>query len=168
MKGKFYKVTEKEPIYYETGRTDTAEFSAVTSGSNSGYKNITVLEPDTDHLYGITFGIRDGCRYYVKVPTGRDRLGLDEDMDVGFVIAEMSPWIDPDPAYGMWLVEDMYPAIDAYNDSPLSVTPKVHFGGSKYTYERVTDTMVLSRLEGHEKGLGGQVFTVVILGGVEG
>ncbi len=138
LKDKTFQISAREPVTYETGRSTTAEFTAVTSGSNSGFKNLEVLEPDDWHLYGLDWGMKDNCRYYMKVPTGRDRLGLDEDMDVGFVKWEQSPWMAKDPRYGFWLVKEMYPAFDAYNDCPVSVTPKIYFEGFKYTFKSAT------------------------------
>lgn len=165
---KFYKIIGKEPIMYETGRTDTAEFVAVASGGSSGYKNIEVLEPDDSHLYGLDWGVKDRCRYHLKIPTGNDRLGLDKDMDVGFVHNLMSPWVLPNPIYGMWLTGDMYPAINAFNDSPLSLTPKVYFYGYKFEIAEVTDPATKKRLEAFKAGQGGQPFINLTLGGVKG
>lgn len=163
---RFFRITGLEPIIYETGRTDTAEFSSVASGSNSGFKNIEVLEPNKDHLFALDWGVQDGCRYYIKIPTGNDRLGLDEDMDVGFVTAEVSSWLDPDPQYGFWLLKELYPAISAYNDAPRAVTPKIWFKGVKFQIETITDESLLARLRGYKEGKGGQPFYTVIMGGV--
>lgn len=164
---RFFQIVGEEPIRYKTGDTDTAEFTAVAFGATSGYRNIEVLEPDPKHLYGLDIGIQDGCRYFIKVPTGRDRLGLDEDMDVGYIDNLLSPWLHPNPVYGIWLVDTMYPAIDAHNDCPKSVTPRVYFYGKKYEIAPVTDMEVLARLRAYKEGRGGgQVFRNITLGGV--
>lgn len=165
---KYYKILSKEPIQYETGRSDTAEFSAVASGANSGFKSIEILEPDDHHLVGFDWGLKDACRYHVKIPTGRDRLGIDKDMDVGFVYNLMSSYLLPNPVYGFWLVEDMYPAFDAYNDSPVSVTPKIYFYGFKFAMKEVKDGTLIARLDSFKNGQGGQPFTNLTLGGVKG
>ena len=165
---KFYQIMGEEPVRYKTGDTDTAEFSAtVAFGANSGFKNIPVLEPDEKHLYALDWGPRDGCRYFIKIPTGRDRLGLDEDMDVGYVDNLLSPWLAPNPLFGFWLVETMYPAIDAYNDVPVTITPQVFFYGKKFEIEQVTSLEVLGRLKAYKDGRGGgQPFRNITLGGV--
>lgn len=164
----FYQIQGKEPVTYETGRSTTAEFTAVASGGNAGFKNIEVLEPDTHHLYGLDWGVKDRCRYYMKVPTGNDRLGLDEDMDVGFVNNKTSPWLRPNPHYGFWIVEDQYPSFNAYNDSPLSLTPKIYFYGYKYFMVEVTKgNPVYERLKAYRDGRGGQKYTNITLGGIE-
>jgi len=145
---KYYQVVAVEGFTYETGQADTAEFTSVASGSESGFKNITVLEPDDKpfHLYYVKWGVRDGCEYQIKIPTGTNRLGLDEDMDVARIDNEKSPWYDPNPEYAFFLIHDMYPAINAINNTPSSVTPKVWFEGEKYDLAEVTDPDVLEKL----------------------
>ena len=167
LENRFFKVTNKEPFYYETGRTDTAEFNAtVAFGSNSGFRNIEVLEPHDSHLLGVDWGVKDGGRYQMKMPTGSDRLGLDEDMDVGFVTNELSPWIAPDPVYGFWLVQTLYPAFQMTNDAPKTITPKIYFRGLKLSFEEVGDAMLNTRLNSFKQGKGGQPFFNVMIGGV--
>lgn len=167
FQNKFFKVINVEPFEYESGRTDTAEFNAtVAFGGNSGFRNFEVLEPNEKHLYSLDWGVKDGCRYYLKIPSGSDRLGLDEDMDVGFVDNKRSPWIVPDPRFGFWLVDNMYPAFDAYNDCPKTLTPKIWFQGVKYEIEEVSAPDLIARLNAFKEGRGGQPFKSIPLGGV--
>jgi hypothetical protein len=146
---KFFKVKTAEPFTYETGTSDTAEFSAVASGSKSGFKNIEVLEPDDSpfHLFQVRWGVQDGCKYWIKIPTGTNRLGVDEDKDVGYITNTKSPYYAPNELYEIWLIHDFYPAIDAENITPSSLTPKVWFEGMKYDLEEVKDTRLLAMLK---------------------
>jgi len=170
LAGKFFRVGKREPFTYETGKSDTAEFTSVESGEESGFKNIDVLEPDVSprHLFWVEWGVKDGGRYYLKIPTGTDRLGTDEDKDVGFITNEKSPYYAPDPRYGFWLVSDFYPAINMVNDTPVALTPRVWFTGIKWDLEEVTDPDVLQKLRNYEKGVQPSIpFTQVTIGGVE-
>jgi len=148
--GKYYKITGREPFYYETGTEETAIFSAVSPGSESGYKNIDILEPDDvpPHLYQVLWGVKDvRVKYYMKLPTGTNRLGLDEDKDIGFITAEISPYWDPNPDYQFWLLHTWYPSINAVNESRVSIVPKIWFRGMKYDIEEVTDPEILEKLK---------------------
>jgi hypothetical protein len=147
---KFYKITRREAFEFETGREDTAIFSAVSSGSESGYKNIDILEPDETprHLFQVLWGVKDTLvRYYLKLPTGTNRFGTDEKKDIGYINAERSPYYAPNPDYMFWLVNDWYPSINAVNESPVTITPKIWFRGMKYDIEEVKETKVLSMLK---------------------
>lgn len=165
-----YQIGDVEPFLYETGTSDTAEFSAtVASGAESGFKNIPVLEPDDSppRLFWVEWGVKDGCRYQIKIPTGTDRLGLDEDKDVGFLTNEKSPYFDPDPRFGFWIVANFYPAINAKNYTPNTLTPKVWFQGKKYDIIKVTDQEVITKLKNYERGISPSIpFTRITIGGV--
>lgn len=146
----FYKIVRREPLEFETGREDTAIFSAVASGDESDFKNIEELEPDKTppHLFQVLWGVKDTLvRYYLKIPTGINRLGTDEDKDIGFINAERSPYYDPNPDYQFWLVNDWYPSVNAVNESPVTITPKIWFKGMKYDLEKVTEAKVLDLLK---------------------
>lgn len=167
--GRFFRVVAKEPFTYETGTSTTAEFSSVAAGSESGYKNIDVLEPDERprKLFYVKWGVADSCQYYLKVPTGTDRLGTDEDKDVGFITVEKSPYFDMNPAYAFWLVHDYYPAINAKNVTADTVTPKVWFEGMKYELEEVTDPDIIEKLRNYEKRVSPSIpFKKITIGGV--
>jgi len=168
----FHRLGKEEPFDYETGTSDTAEFSTVASGASSGYKNIAVLEPDDvpPHLFWALWGVKDGCKYKVKVPTGTDRLGVDEDKDVGFVTNEKSPYFDPNPDLGFWFVNNWYPAVEAMNPTPVTLTPKVWFRGRKWDIIPVTDPNVVEKLRNFDRGDLQRpylVFTNITVGGVE-
>lgn len=170
LEGKFFRVGKEEGLTYETGTSDTAEFAAVASGSESGFKNIDVLEPDDAprHLFWIEWGVKDGCQYSMKVPTGTDRLGVDEDKDVGFITNEKSPYYDPERLYGFWLVSDYYPAVNANNVTPVSLTPKIWFKGKKWDLEEVKEIDILTKLQSYEKGVTpGIPFTKITVGGIK-
>ena len=126
---KYYQVKAKEPFHFETGREDTTVFSSVASGSNSGWKNLEIMEPDSDplHLLAADWGVEDGCRYYMRIPTGTSRLGLDMDQDIGFVDNLTSHKLRPNSVYGFYLLEELYPAFDVYNDTPYAVVPQIWF-----------------------------------------
>ncbi len=168
-KDKFYQVEAKEPFNYETGRGDTAEFSAVNPGNESGYKNISILEPDDrpKRLFYVKWGVKDGCEYHLKVPTGVDRLGTDKDKDVGVITNEKSPYYEMNPHYAFWLVSDYYPAINAKNVTSETLTPKVWFEGIKYDITEVTDSDTIEKLKNYEKGASPSIpFRKITVGGV--
>jgi hypothetical protein len=170
LEGRFFRVGKSEPFTYETGTSDVAEFTEVESGSESGFKNIDVLEPDDSprHLFWVEWGVKDGAKYYIKIPTGTDRLGTDEDKDVGFVTNEKSPYYAPDPRYGFWLVHDYYPAVNAVNVTPFSLTPKVWFEGVKWDLEDVVEPDVLEKLRNFQRGVSpGIPFTEITIGGIK-
>lgn len=158
----YYQVLATEPSFYRSGDGATAEFAAVSSGSTSGYKNFPLLEPEDKplHFAEYLWGVKDGCKYKIKIPTGTDRYGLDQDKDVGFITNLISPWYDPDPITALFLVPNYYPAIDADNITPTSLTPRVWFKGKKYAVKQVVDqniitAITLKRLPCREVTVGG-------------
>jgi len=138
---KYYRILRREALDYETGEEDVAIFSAIASGAESGFKNIAVLEPDKDpfHLFQVLMGfIHSGdIKYYIKNPSGQNRLGVDDDKEIGFLNADKSPYYDPNPDYEMYLIADWYPAINCKNNSPVTITPKIYFKGMKYDVEEL-------------------------------
>lgn len=147
LKDVFWKIKSKEGLEY------THEFdSAVSSGGESGYQTIEKLEPDERpfHLFYVLFGFKDGCEYQVKIPTGTNRFGIDEDKDVARLSNMISPWNDPNPNFAFYLIHDMYPAINAINNTPRSITPKVYFRGEKYDLEKETNGDKLEKLKNYE------------------
>ena len=161
IEAKNYKITREEALRYITGDEDTAVFSAVTSGNESGFKNIELLEPDKTpkHIANVDWGVKSGGKYYLKLPTGTNRFGVDRDKDVGYLTNEISPWLDPDPQWGFWLINDYYPAINLVNNTLFSVTPQIFFYGKKYDITEVT---------GPEKVEAEKRFTPIVIGGVKG
>ena len=157
----YWQVVQKEAFNYETGRSDTAEFTTVAVGAASDYKNIGVLEPDQTpaHLFQVRMGVLDGFHYYVKIPTGTDRLGVDADKNVGFIDNEKSPAYEPDESYEFWLIHNYYPSINAKSEYPhyASGVPKVFFSGMKYAIKEVKDATILTALKNFEAGLPGGI-----------
>lgn len=168
-KNRYFNVKTKEAFTYKTGTSDTSEFSEVSSGSESGFKNIDVLEPDDNprRLFYVKWGVKDGCHYYLKVPSGNDRLGTDKDKDVGYITNEKSPYYDMNPQYAFWLVHDYYPAINAKNVTATALTPEVWFEGMKYDIEEVSDPDLIEKLKNYEKGVSPSIpFKKITVGGV--
>jgi len=155
LDNKYFQVAAVEPFTYGTGESATAEFSSTTTGSNTGFVNVSVLEPDDRprRLFQVWLGVRDGCTYFVKLPVGTDRWGVDEDKDVGFIDNDKAPYFAKNKLYEFWLVHDTYPAIKASNATGTTLTPKVYFEGLKYTLQ--------------ELGQRPAVFRTVLVGGPE-
>lgn len=159
ISGIFYQIIAREPFRYVTD-SSTGEFSAVTTGSNSGYQNIENLEPDEGRLYQCFFGIEDGLDYFFKIPTGTDRWGVDEDKDIGYIDNILSPYFAPNPNFEVFLVENIYPSVKAVNDTGVTVTPKLHTEGFKYDLRDVTEQEETDLMEGKRP------FTIITIGGV--
>lgn len=155
----FYKIVRKEPFDFMTGEESPAIFSTVASGTESGFRNIDQLEPDNDplHLYQVLWGVADfgDIKYYLKVPAGQNRLGVDKDKEIGFINADKSPFYDPSPLFQFWLIHDWIPAINCVNGSPVIVRPKVWFRGMKYDIEKIPEARA------------GAVHSKVVLGGIK-
>lgn len=132
----FYRIIRREPFDFVTGEESPAIFSTVASGSESGFKNIEKLEPDNDplHLFQVLWGVADASdiKYYLKIPSGQNRLGVDDDKEIGFVNADKSPFYEPNSLFMFWLVHDHTPAVNCKNGSPVTITPKIWFRGMKY------------------------------------
>lgn len=167
-KGAYFVLLQKEPFKYKTGDSAT-EFSAVASGSSSGFQNIDVLEPDNSplHLYWVTFGFQCGGKFALKIPTGADRLGIDEDKDVAYLRNTDSPWLAPNPEYGFWLIHDTFPAFNYTNDTPLSLTPAIYFEGYRFLIAKVADREVVAKLDAFRSGNQGLPFKSIMIGGVQ-
>jgi len=146
----FYKIVRREPFEYETGEEDTAIFTTVASGAESGFKDIATLEPDNKplHLFQVLWGVADSgpIKYYVKIPSGQNRFGVDEDKEIGFINAQKSPYFDPDPLYQFYLIAEWTPSINCKNNSAVTITPKVWFKGMKYDIEPITNPGLLDSL----------------------
>lgn len=168
-KEKFFRVERKEPFTYETGTSDTVEFTSISPGSETGFKNIDVLEPDDRprRLFYVKWGVKDGCEYYLKIPSGVNRFGTDQDKDVGFITNEKSPYYDMNPQYSFWLVHNFYPAVNARNVTATALTPKVWFEGMKYDIVEVSDSEIIEKLKNFEKGVSPSIpFRKITIGGV--
>jgi hypothetical protein len=138
--GSFYKIIGVEPFQYETGNESTPVFTSVAVGSDSGWVNMTTMEPDEKpqpRLFQAWFGVRDGCQYFFKIPSGTNRFGVDEDKDIGFIDNELSPMYNPNKQYETWLIHDYYPSILAKNGTDATVIPRILFTGFKYDIEKV-------------------------------
>lgn len=148
LKDEFLQILSVEPFEYTMTFDD-----AVASGSESGFQTVEKLEPNDKpfHLFWVTWGVRDGCEYQIKIPTGTDRLGVDEDKGIARITNRHSPYFSPDPALGFWLIPDHFPSINAINHTLASLTPKIYFKGFKYDIELVRDDELLKRLRNFEK-----------------
>lgn len=152
--GKYYRVVNMEPFIYVTGEGDDTEFTAVATGSNSGWKDVEALEPNDSQLYFVRPGVKDGCDYYLKIPSGTERWGVNEDTDVGHFDNELTPYHSPGGEtgeYGFWLAKDQYPSYKADNNTGHSLTPKVWHQGIKFTFEALNgkpDTFTIIPLGG--------------------
>lgn len=148
---KYLKIVATEPFDYETGEENTPVFSQVASGAESGFKNIELLEPDNRpfHMYQVLWGVWDleDIKYYIKIPTGVNVFGVDEDREIGFINASKSFANDPDALYQFYLITKWYPSVNCVNNSPVTITPKVRFCGMKYETEDVSDPQTLSQLK---------------------
>lgn len=144
----YYKIVSREPFHYVTGDEATPIFSSVAVGSESGWKNIDILEPDDrpKHLFQIRFGVKYGFKYYFKIPTGTARFGVDEDKNIGYIDNDISPYDEPNEDFEFWLVRDYYPSVNALNNALVPLTPKIYFRGMKYDIEEVTDIDILNKL----------------------
>lgn len=138
LTGKFFKALREEPYVYVTNEGDEAEFSEVADGGESGWTDIEAMEPGANRLYFVLMGCQDGADYYVKIPAGVERWGVDEDTDVGHFDNELSPYYEPSPEYSFWLITDMYPAVNAKNNTGHALTPKIWFWGVKLDYSEVS------------------------------
>ena len=161
----YYRILRREPFEFETGQEDTAIFSTVAFGSSSGFKNVELLEPDNNplHLFQVLWGVQHtgNVKYYMKIPTGQNRFGVDEDKEIGFINEEKSPWYDPDPLFQFWLIHEWYPSVNCVNGSPVTITPKVWFKGMKYDIELVKDERTLAQIR------SGGAFRKIVFGGVK-
>jgi hypothetical protein len=158
----YWEVKAREPFVYETGTSTTAEFTAVANGSDSDWKNVTTLEPDETprRLYQVRMGFKDGMDYYVKIPTGSNRFGVDQDKDVGFLNSTTCHYAAKNEDYEFWLVHDYYPSINASNDSGTQKTPKIYFSGMKYDIEKA-DSARAQRAEAEKR------YRMVVIGGTQ-
>ncbi|KKL68418.1 hypothetical protein LCGC14_2125170 [marine sediment metagenome] len=160
---KFYKVTNSEPLQYETGRETTAHFSVVAAGGTSGFINITTLEPDDipRKLFQVRAGVKYGMRYYFKLPSGSSRFGVDVDKSIGYLTEGISPYNYPSKLFEFWLVNDHFVAIDARNDTSIALTPKIQFTGKKYDLTEIKEDNILLGLKN-----GSIPFRFITIGGV--
>lgn len=140
LQNKYFTIKAVEPFNYATGEGSSTEFTSIATGAASGFKNIDILEPDDNprRLFQVRFGVKDGCTYFFKIPTGTNRWGVDVDKDVGYIDNEKSPYYAMNPNYEFWLIHDVYPSVNASNATGASVTPKVHFEGFKYDITEIT------------------------------
>ena len=154
-----YRIVRREPFQFITGEESPAIFSTVAPGAESGFKNISTIEPDNDplHLYQVLWDVKhtERIKYYIKIPTGQNRYGVDKDKEIGFVTAEESPYYDPNELYGFWLVHDWIPSVNMVNGSPVTQTPKIWFKGMKYDIEKI------------DKQSAGAIVKKVVFGGIK-
>ena len=147
----YYRIIRREPFNYVTGEEDTAKFSTVASGSESGFKAMSDLEPDNKplHLYHVLWGVKDigDIKYYVKIPTGQNRFGIDTDKEIGYVDADKSFYAEPNPLYEFYLINEWYPSVNCKNNSAFTILPKVWFRGMKYDIDPIKDASTIRALD---------------------
>jgi hypothetical protein len=161
----FYRIARREPFDFVTGEESPNLFSTVSPGNQSGFVNISTIEPDNDplHLFQVRWGTdsTDIVKYYLKIPTGQNRFGVDINKEIGFISGSKSPWFDPDPLYQFWLIHDWIPAVNMKNGSVVTLQPKIWFRGMKYDIEKITDAGTISQLR------QGGVHKKIVFGGVK-
>ncbi len=146
-----YEVQAVEPFKYRTGDGTTAEFSMYAPQTSTGYKNISNLEPSEipPRLYQVRWGIATPGKYHIKVPTGTNRMGTDQEKEVGYLTMKENPWFAPDPDYEFWLLHDYYPSVEYSNVCAYTMTPGIIFYGMKYDIKKVTDSTILAGIKAH-------------------
>lgn len=133
---KFYQIQRKEPFDFVTGEEDTAIFSTVAPGAESGFKNISLLEPDDKplHMLQALWGVEHlyPIKYYAKIPAGTNVFGIDDDKEIGFIDASKSPYYNPNPLFMFYLVTKWFPSFNCVNNGAVTIRPKIWFRGMKY------------------------------------
>jgi len=163
--GNFFKIL-RDPETLKVRSSDLAltdPFTEVATGGESGFKDHEKLEPRETpvELYRVRWGVKDGCDYYLKLPSGTERLGVYEKKDVGRITALDSDFLNPAEEYGFWMVHGDFPSFNAKNYTGYSLTPDIYFEGEKYNIERITDPVTLNLLKE-----GKLPYTVVTRGGL--
>ena len=163
---KFYRIVRREPFDYVTGEEDTAVFTTVAPGAESKFKSIEALEPDDKplHLFQVLWGVQHtgDIKYYIKIPSGQNRFGVDTDKEIGFVNAEKSPYYDPNAQFQFYLISEWKPTVNCVNNSPVTITPKIWFTGMKYDIEPITDAATLAAIKA-----GRQPHRQIFFGGIK-
>ena len=163
--GNFFKILrDSEPLKVRSSDLALSDpFIAVATGGESGFKDHEKLEPREApaELYRVRWGVKDGCDYYLKLPSGTERLGVYEKKDVGRITALDSDVVCPAEEYGFWMVHGDFPSVNAKNYTGYSLTPDIYFEGEKYNIEKITDAITLKLLKE-----GKLPYTVVTRGGL--
>lgn len=163
--GNFFKII-RDAEALKVNSTDlvlTDAFASVATAGESGFKDHEKLEPreSPPELYRVRWGVKDGCDYYIKLPSGTERLGVYEKKDVGKIAALDSDYLAPAEEYGFWMIHGDFPSFNAKNYTGYSITPCVYFEGEKYNIEKITDEVTLKLLKD-----GKLPYTVVERGGL--
>lgn len=165
--GSFYKIV-RDAEAIKVNSTDLSlddPFASVATAGESGFKDHEKLEPRESpmELYRVRWGVKDGCVYYLKLPSGTERLGVYQKKNVGKITALDSDYLAPAEEYGFWMVHGDFPSLNAKNDTGYSITPNVYFEGEKYNIEKIEDAELLNQLKE-----GKQPYTIVERGGILG
>lgn len=131
-----YEVTGREKFNWHTGQAPTAEFGVVATATNSGWVDLTRLDPRQTprELVQIRLGFEDGMAYFVKYPSGTNIHGVNLDKDVGYLDAERSPKLLPNEDYEYWAMNGSYPSVNAQNTTGYADTPMVFAEGWRYMF----------------------------------
>ena len=154
------QIVREEASDYETGDGATAEFSTVASAGNTGFRQVTSLEPDKKRLAWYKWGVFTGGIYEIQINAGSSRLGVDEAKAAANITMEKSPWFDPEDDFGFYLVENWWPAINCTNTTPNTITPKVRFTGWRWDFKDIVGAQAAQILQSGK-------YTVATLGGVK-
>jgi len=149
--GSFFKIT-KGPETLKVNSTDLVlddAFVSVATADESGFKDHEKLEPRENpaELYRVRWGVKDGCDYYLKLPSGTERLGVYQKKDIGKITALDSDYLAPAEEYGFWMVHGDFPSFNAKNNTGYSITPCVYFEGEKYNIEKIENPETLTQLK---------------------
>ena len=147
----YWRVLRKEWANFETG--NHSEFSAVTTGSNSGKIELEYLEPADLEIWLVMFGVKDGCTYQMSLPANVERNGVYKDTGntgIGRFGNKESPYYRPNPQFAIWLPMGMTPFVIAYNNTGKTVTPKLYCFIIKFLVEKVTSKDLIQKLNNRE------------------
>ena len=134
------------------------KFEAVTTGADSGYKEVKDIKPPSGRFIQMLMGIQTACHIYVACPANVNLGGTDERRTesssfraIAYYNQRMSPFDDPQPITNMFFgkleTEQFYPWLKAYNPTSKTLVPRVRFVGKAFAVEKVTKPDVLDRLE---------------------
>jgi hypothetical protein len=132
--------------------------ATIAKDTEDGPRNIEDLKPlATDRLYQCIFGIKTACYIYLNLPLNTRMWGTDKRpiassslREVGYRTADESPYEQPSFVTEFFLQKDGsfdYPGLYAYNPTERTLKPKINFLVNKTVIEKVTDAVVLEKLE---------------------
>jgi len=132
--------------------------ATIAKDTEDGPRNVEDLKPlAIDRLYQGIFGIKTACYIYMNLPLNARLWGTDKRpiassslRAVGFRDLNDSPYENPTFMTEFFLQKDGsfdYPAMYAYNPTERTLEPKLNFLINKLEIEKVTEPVVLEKLE---------------------